>query len=423
MLGGGDRRRVGRMAHGDASGGGGGDVDRVVADTRARDDTRTLGARSIDAASHRRLPAMTPSATASSSSPGPTTAARPSTRSANPCGRGRSTNSTGDTAALSRALSARSQRSSRRPSASSRSTVYGRPSSGWATLRTGTPHGVRPATGATVGMAVDRQVGAATIDRLGQQVAAEEREDLRSFALHGLGHRGVVGEGDTDVAVQVRPARRRGRPPCRGCAGRTPSSPARRTPSRRRRGTRHRSRACRRSRRRRRRARSSWRRHRARWRRLPRGRPDVVGHVALVVVVAEHGDDRAALERGQLAGEDLCLLARADPGEVAGQQQHVGLVAEALAAGPAPARSRAPTWTSPTAATRTVRSHQGRSSASGGSLVGRTRRRCGRASRAACSAITVSMASAAPVWRRCRTRGPLRRRRDLEVLLADAARR
>ena len=95
------------------------------------------------------------------------------------------------------------------------------------------------------------------------------------------------------------------------------------------------------------------RRRRARWRprRLDHG-ADLVGGVALVVVVAEHDHDRDR-HRRQLGGEHLGLGRRAAAGQVAGDEQHVGRRRRALGRPRTGSESR-PTWMSPTAAIRTV---------------------------------------------------------------------
>ena len=57
---------------------------------------------------------------------------------------------------------------------------------GWATLRTRTPPGVAPRSAAAVGVAVEGDVGPAVVDRLGEEIAAEERVDLQPFSPQGF---------------------------------------------------------------------------------------------------------------------------------------------------------------------------------------------------------------------------------------------
>ena len=62
-----------------------------------------------------------------------------------------------------------------------------------------------------MGMPVQHQIAARRVDRLGQQVAAEERVDLRRLAVQGVPHRGVMKERDANVgreAVQACAQRR-----------------------------------------------------------------------------------------------------------------------------------------------------------------------------------------------------------------------
>src|SRR5581483_936952 len=59
----------------------------------------------------------------------------------------------------------------------------------------------------------------------------------------------------------------------------------------------------------------------------------LVGPVAVVVVVAEDGDDGDA-DAVQLVGQRPGLVRRSDPGEVPGQEQHVGPLGKVLEVGP-----------------------------------------------------------------------------------------
>jgi MFS family permease len=61
--------------------------------------------------------------------------------------------------------------------------------------------------GACVGVAVDVQAGARAVGRLGEEVAAKERVNLRRLPLQGSHDRRVVGQRDGDV--RVKPAQRR----------------------------------------------------------------------------------------------------------------------------------------------------------------------------------------------------------------------
>ena len=54
---------------------------------------------------------------------------------------------------------------------------------GWATLRTRHAAGRDAALGAAVRVTVEDEVGAGAVDRLGEQIAAEERVDLEPLAL------------------------------------------------------------------------------------------------------------------------------------------------------------------------------------------------------------------------------------------------
>src|SRR5262249_37251917 len=56
---------------------------------------------------------------------------------------------------------------------------------------------------AVVRVAVHDEIGTYGVDRFGEQVAAEEREDLRPLALHGLLHGGVVQERDAPVGAEA----------------------------------------------------------------------------------------------------------------------------------------------------------------------------------------------------------------------------
>ena len=193
--------------------------------------------------------------------------------------------------------------------------MYGRPSTGWATLRTGTPHGVRASPAAPVCVAVDRHVGLPAIDGLGEQVAAEEGEDLRSLTLQRLRHRRVVGEGDADVALQRAERCRKGIGHLPGAADEGLHQSARRTPSagRAEEATAEAGRA------------GDADAHAVD---VDRGALAVehggagglddvahlLGGIALVVVVAEHRDDREAIQCGQLTGEHLGFCRGPDAG-------------------------------------------------------------------------------------------------------------
>ena len=98
----------------------------------------------------------------------------------------------------------------------------------------------------------------------------------------------------------------------------------------------------------------------------------LVGGVALVVVVAEHGDDREPVSVAQLA--------RRAPRPRRGCRRRVRSPASSSTSassrsrsgGPRTGPESSPTWTSPTAATRTTDVIRAASSSSGGSLVGTT---------------------------------------------------
>ena len=51
-------------------------------------------------------------------------------------------------------------------------------------------------------MSVEDEVAPPRIDRLGEEVAAEERIDLQAFAAQGFLDGGVVGQRETDVGVE-----------------------------------------------------------------------------------------------------------------------------------------------------------------------------------------------------------------------------
>ena len=157
-------------------------------------------------------------------------------------------------------------------------------------------HAAQRLTGAgpAVGVAVHGEVGAAGVDRLGEQVAAEERVDLQPLARRASPR--SASSGSSRCARRC-PGRVRaphsavGHRP--GVARRTPSSAARRTPSSWRPGSRRRTRACRRRRRARRRPTNVVASPSSTV--APAALDDgahLVGGVALVVVVAEHGDHR-----------------------------------------------------------------------------------------------------------------------------------
>jgi hypothetical protein len=65
---------------------------------------------------------------------------------------------------------------------------------------------------------------------------------------------------------------------------------------------------------------------------LAQHRRDLVLLVAVVVVVAEHGDDRHG-QLGELVGDDVRLLDGAVPGQVTGEQEHVGVAPEVFQRG------------------------------------------------------------------------------------------
>jgi hypothetical protein len=52
-------------------------------------------------------------------------------------------------------------------------------------------------------VSVDGEVGSALVDRLREQVAAEERIDLGGFAGHRVGDRRVVCQGNANVATRA----------------------------------------------------------------------------------------------------------------------------------------------------------------------------------------------------------------------------
>jgi hypothetical protein len=54
-----------------------------------------------------------------------------------------------------------------------------------------------------MGVAVESEVGAPLVDRLGQEMAAEEREDLQALAAQRVLDRRVVRERDAHVGVEV----------------------------------------------------------------------------------------------------------------------------------------------------------------------------------------------------------------------------
>ena len=140
--------------------------------------------------------------------------------------------------------------------------------------------------------------------------------------------------------------------PSPGCDGRRPSSSAHRTPSRTRRGSHRRSRACRRCRCTRRRRRSWCPRRRARWRRRPRrsrapARPHRSRSRGCRAPRRSGGH-----QCGQLTGEHLGL--RRVPRRVRSPASNsTSASSRNRSGGPSTGPESSPTWTSPTAATRT----------------------------------------------------------------------
>src|SRR5215218_1241317 len=198
------------------------------------------------------------------------------------------------------------------------------------------PAGGGAVAAAPVRVAVDDQVGPGPVDRLGQQVAAEEGVDLAGLAGQGLGHRRVVEQGDSPVGPQavqgpLQPAGQglgvtderlhlglaevAGAGP--GEAAAEPLGPGDPDP-----------------------AATDLDDHRVALQDLDAGVLQDLGDrvllVGVVVVVAEHGHGRHP-DAGQLLGQDLGLLGPAPVGQVAGQQEHVGVVGQPGQAGGQPA--------------------------------------------------------------------------------------
>lgn len=178
-----------------------------------------------------------------------------------------------------------------------------------------------------MGVPVERKVDGAIVDHFAEQVGPEERVDLRRLARQCFRHGGVVHERHRDVGVERldRAAQRVGDfdtvtgefahqpfPEHAGAPAGEAAAPTFHTgdtegrlaeDDRRRRALEHCDAV------------------------IGQAFRDVVGMVAVVVVIAEDGDD-GHTDVGELVGHRRSLVEGADPSEIACEQQDVGTIGQ-----------------------------------------------------------------------------------------------